>query len=55
MDSNHRGDLYHMLYEMEQASQYTCRSYDPKEPKVLKEMTHLLQVDQCHSQKSIQH
>jgi len=55
MGLKHRGDLYHTLYEMEQASQYTCQNYDQKEPRLLKEMTLLLRQDQSHLQKSIQH
>ena len=54
MESNQAGDLYHMLYEMEQESQSTCRNYDPKELKALKEMTDLLHQDQSHSEESTQ-
>ena len=45
----------HALYAMEQESQSTCRTLDRQEQKQIRDLIHLLQVDQSHSQKSTQH
>ena len=34
MDSKQAGNLYHMLYDMEQDARSTCRNCDPKEQKM---------------------
>ena len=34
-------NLYHTLYDMEQAARYTCRNCDPKEQKMTKDWLHL--------------
>ena len=41
MALKHPGNLYHTLYDMEQAARYTCRNCDPKEQKMTKGWLHL--------------
>ena len=55
MESKQAGVLLAMLYALEQESQSTCRTLDRQGQKQIKDLIHLLQVDQCHSQKSTQH
>ena len=55
MESKRAGDLYRMLLGMEQELRSTCRNLDPEEQQQIKDLIHLLQVDQSHSEKSTQH
>ena len=55
MESKQAGDLCRMLCDLEHELRSTCRNLDPEEQQQIKDLIHLLQVDQSHSEKSTQH
>ena len=51
MGSKQAGDLYRMLCDLEQELRSTCRTLDREEQQQIRDLIHLLQVDQSHSEK----